>query len=83
MNIILEVEIPRVEEELSISNASLTVENKTELFFNSFVSKNGIPVDIPETTYVWLLSSSIAQPLGTRGIWLDEGVWTDENILYS
>ena len=35
-----------------------------------------------EPTYVWILSSAVSQPVGTRGRWTSGGVWGTTALWY-
>lgn len=83
MALAIEVTIPRFDGNLSIDTPlNISIINNTELDFNLYIAKDGIPIEIPETQYVWLLSDSEPQPLGIRGIWVDTESWDDDAILY-
>lgn len=85
MNLVLQVEIPRVDDSVSITTETLDMSAETisELSFQQSVVEDGDEIEVPQTTYVWLLSSATAQPIGTRGIWVDTDTWSDTNILYT
>lgn len=76
--------IPRVNTGLEIkTNASVTNHTKSYVFFEAPISGDSLPITLPPTIYVWILSSPLVQPFNYRGTWVDSETWKDDSVYYS